>query len=47
MSLPVLTSAAKLKEAMSLSDLMEDKLWENLHDEAWGDDHVSSHHAGS
>ena len=47
MSLPVLTSEAKLKEAMSLSDLMEDELREHLYDEAWGDDHVSSHHAGS
>ena len=37
-------SEAKLKEVMSLSDLMEDKLRERVHDETGGDDGVSSHH---
>ena len=46
-SLPALTVEAKSKEDMSLSDLAEDELREHLYDEAWGDDHVSSHHVGS
>ena len=37
-------SEAKLKEVMSLSDLMEDKLRERVHDKTGGDDGVSSHH---
>ena len=45
--LPVLTSETKFKEVMSLSDLTQDELREHLHDEAWGDDNVWSHYAGS
>lgn len=46
-ALPVPTAVAKFKEARFLSDLAEDDLWEHLHVEAWGDDHVSIPHAGS